>query len=111
RDQAPFNNQQKATRQPPTMSKDERINTSHECKIADYVAHRNHSIGRYTGIETLKVNQMHKSFLLINFSGDHKLYVPIDQIDLVQKFVGSEVKESVLYILGGNEWTNVKLNV
>src|SRR5699024_11822647 len=68
-------------------------------------------IGRYTGIETLKVNQMHKDFLLINYSGDDKLYVPIDQIDLVQKFVGSEGKEPRLYKLGGTEWTKVKRKV
>src|SRR5699024_10158380 len=67
--------------------------------------------GRYTGIETLKVNQMHKDFLLINYSGDDKLYVPIDQIDLLQKFVGSEGKEPRLYKLGGTEWTKVKRKV
>src|SRR5699024_12001384 len=62
-------------------------------------------------LETLKVNQMHKDFLLINYSGDDKLYVPIDQIDLVQKFVGSEGKEPRLYKLGGTEWTKVKRKV
>src|SRR5699024_8411503 len=47
----------------------------------------------------------------INYSGDDKLYVPIDQIDLVQKFVGSEGKEPRLYKLGGTEWTKVKRKV
>src|SRR5699024_4401366 len=42
---------------------------------------------------------------------DDKLYVPIDQIDLVQKFVGSEGKEPRLYKLGGSEWTKVKRKV
>src|SRR5699024_2297887 len=44
----------------------------------------------------------------IKYSGDDKLYVPIEQIDLVQKFVGSEGKEPKLYKLGGTEWTKVK---
>src|SRR5699024_1974376 len=43
--------------------------------------------------------------------GDDKLYVPIDKIDLVQKFVGSEGKEPRLYKLGGSEWTKVKRKV
>src|SRR5699024_12173355 len=76
-----------------------------------YIHDRNHGIGHYTDIEKLKVNQIHKDFLLINDSGDDKLYVPIDQIDLVQKFVGSEGKEPRLYKLGGTEWTKVKRKV
>jgi len=106
-----FKKKQKPTRKTQTMSNAERIKNYQELKIGDYVVHRNHGIGRYTGIETLKVNQMHKDFLLINYSGDDKLYVPIDQIDLVQKFVGSEGKEPRLYKLGGTEWTKVKRKV
>src|SRR5699024_766168 len=68
-------------------------------------------IGKYLGIETLKVAKLHKDFLLIKYSGDDKLYVPIDQIDLVQKYVGSEGKEPRVYKLGGTEWTRVKRKV
>lgn len=63
------------------------------------------------GIETLEINGLHKDFMLIRYSGDDKLYVPIDQIDLVQKYVGSEGKEPKLYKLGGTEWAKVKRKV
>src|SRR5699024_8588897 len=63
------------------------------------------------GIETLKVQDKHKDYLLINYSGDDKLFVPIDQIDLIQKYVGSEGKSPRLYKLGGTEWSNVKRKV
>src|SRR5690625_139558 len=49
--------------------------------------------------------------MLIKYTGDDKLFVPVDQIDLVQKFVGSEGKEPRLYKLGGSEWVKVKRRV
>src|SRR5699024_5564747 len=87
------------------------IKSYQELKVGDYVVHANHSIGKYLGIETLEVNGKHKDYLRIKYSGDDKLFVPIDQIDLVQKFVGSEGKEPRLYELGGSEWTKVKRRV
>src|SRR5690606_4593710 len=79
--------------------------------VGDYVVHVNHGVGRYYGIETMEVNGKHKDYLLIQYAGDDKLFVPIDQIDLVQKFVGSEGKQPKLYKLGGTEWTKVKQRV
>src|SRR5699024_10855327 len=54
------------------------------------------------------VKDNHKDYILIQYSGDDKLYVPVDQIDLVQKDVGSEGKQPRLYKLGGTEWSKVK---
>ncbi|MFD2761407.1 transcription-repair coupling factor [Lentibacillus juripiscarius] len=93
------------------LSNAERIKNYQELKAGDYVVHAHHGIGKYLGIETLKVNDLHKDFMLLRYSGDDKLYVPIDQIDLVQKFVASEGKEPKLYKLGGSEWTKVKRKV
>ncbi|WP_058305652.1 transcription-repair coupling factor [Gracilibacillus massiliensis] len=93
------------------ISNAERIKSYQELQIGDYVVHSNHGIGRYIGIETLEVNGLHKDFMLLRYSGDDKLFVPIDQIDLVQKYVGSEGKEPKLYRLGGNDWKKVKSKV
>jgi transcription-repair coupling factor (superfamily II helicase) len=90
------------------ISNAERIQNYQELKIGDYVVHASHGVGKYLGIETVEVNKLHKDYILIKYSGDDKLFVPIDQIDLVQKFVGSEGKEPRLYKLGGSEWTKVK---
>lgn len=89
----------------------ERIKNYQELKVGDYIVHRNHGIGKYLGVETLEVNKLHKDYLLINYSGNDKLYVPVDQIDLVQRYVGSEGKEPKLYKLGGAEWAKVKSRV
>lgn len=93
------------------ISNAERIKNYQELKTGDYVVHSSHGIGKYLGIETLEVGGNHKDYMLIKYSGNDKLYVPIDQIDLVQKYVGSEGKEPKLYKLGGSEWKKVKKKV
>ncbi|RLQ91711.1 transcription-repair coupling factor [Falsibacillus albus] len=93
------------------LSNAERIKSYSELKVGDYVVHVNHGIGKYLGIETLDINGVHKDYLNIKYQGSDKLYVPVEQIELVQKFVGSEGKEPKLYKLGGSEWKRVKNKV
>ena len=93
------------------ISNAERIKSYQELKIGDYVVHQNHGIGKYVGIETLEVNQIHRDYMVILYSGNDKLYVPVDQIEQVKKYVGSEGKEPKLYKLGGSEWKKVKSRV
>ena len=71
-----------------------RIKSYSELKVGDHVVHVNHGIGKFLGIETLEINGVHKDYLNIKYQGNDKLYVPIEQIDQVQKYVGSEGKES-----------------
>ncbi|SFD73137.1 transcription-repair coupling factor [Lentibacillus persicus] len=106
-----FKKKTKRPRKKQKISNAERIKNYQELKVGDYVVHAHHGIGKYLGIETLEMNGLHKDFMLIKYSGDDKLYVPIDQIDLVQKFVASEGKEPKLYKLGGSEWAKVKRKV
>ncbi|MFC7061767.1 transcription-repair coupling factor [Halobacillus seohaensis] len=93
------------------MTNAERIKDYQELKVGDYVVHANHGIGKYIGIETLKMGDSHKDFLMLKYSGNDKLFVPIDQIDLIQKYVSSEGKEPKVYKLGGSEWAKVKSRV
>ncbi|AZU59857.1 transcription-repair coupling factor [Neobacillus mesonae] len=93
------------------LSNAERIKSYSELKIGDYVVHVNHGIGKYLGIETLVINGIHKDYLHIRYQGTDKLYVPVEQIDLVQKYVGSEGKEPKVYKLGGSDWKKVKKKV
>lgn len=93
------------------LSNAERIKSYSELQIGDYVVHVNHGIGKYLGIETLEINGIHKDYLNIRYQGSDKLYVPVEQIDQVQKYVGSEGKEPKIYKLGGNDWKRVKKKV
>jgi len=86
----------------------ERIKSYTDLKVGDYVVHVNHGIGRYVGIGTLVIDGIHKDYMHIVYAGGDKLSVPIDQIDLVQKYIGSEEKEPKLNKLGGTEWQRAK---
>ncbi|HJV47538.1 MAG TPA: transcription-repair coupling factor [Bacillota bacterium] len=103
--------QRKARKTKSNMSNAERIKNYTELKIGDYVVHVNHGIGKYLGIETLEINGIHKDYLHIKYAGNDKLYVPIEQIDQVQKYVANEEKEPKVYKLGGNDWKKVKSKV
>ncbi|WP_201716462.1 transcription-repair coupling factor [Rossellomorea arthrocnemi] len=93
------------------LSNAERIKSYSELKVGDHVVHVNHGIGKFLGIETLEINGVHKDYLHVKYQGNDKLYVPVDQIELVQKYVASEHKDPKLYKLGGSEWKKVKSKV
>lgn len=103
--------QRKARKVAKTMDNAQRIKSYSELKVGDYVVHQNHGIGKYLGIGTLEVGGIHKDYMHIMYAGGDKLSVPIEQIDMIQKYVGSEDKEPKVYKLGGNEWTRVKNKV
>lgn len=103
--------QRKAAKARKNLSNAERIKSYTELQVGDYVVHVNHGIGKYLGIETLDINGIHKDYLHIKYAANDKLYVPIEQIDQVQKYVGSEEKEPKVYKLGGSDWKKVKNKV
>ncbi|WP_027364281.1 transcription-repair coupling factor [Desulfotruncus alcoholivorax] len=82
-----------------------------DLKVGDYVVHVNHGIGRYQGIVPLDIGGIRKEYLLIKYSGEDKLYVPTDQVSLLQKYLGAEADAPRLSRLGGAEWSRVKSRV
>ncbi|MGO0058525.1 transcription-repair coupling factor [Brevibacillus fluminis] len=103
--------QRKARKVQQNMSNAERIKNYMELKAGDYVVHINHGIGKYLGIETKEILGIHKDYLHIRYAGGDSLFVPIEQIDHVQKYVASEENEPKVYSLGGSEWKRVKTKV
>ncbi|WP_239256419.1 transcription-repair coupling factor [Listeria ilorinensis] len=93
------------------LSNAERIQSYSELKVGDYVVHVNHGIARYVGMETLEISGVHKDYLLLVYQGEDKLFIPVEQLDLVQKYVGAEGKAPRLNKLGGAEWKRVKTKV
>jgi len=88
-----------------------KITSFSDLREGDYVVHVHHGIGRYLGLKQLEVGGIKKDYLLIQYAGQDRLYVPIDQVSLVQKYVGAEGHVPRLYRLGGNEWHKVKSRV
>lgn len=106
-----FGTRKKGRRIRAEMSDAERIKSYQELRVGDYVVHINHGIGKYLGIRTLDIDGRHKDYLHLQYAGNDSLYVPVDQIDQVQRYIGSEDKEPKVYHLGGGEWTRVKQKV
>jgi len=94
-----------------TIKEGKKINDYNELNVGDYVVHLQHGIGQYVGIQTLETNGATRDFLMIVYRGADKLYVPIDKIHLVQKYVGSEGVVPKIHKLGTNEWEKAKTKV
>lgn len=88
--------------------KGEQITHFRDIHVGDYVVHVNHGIGKYLGVETLEVGGVHRDYLHIKYGGDDKLFVPTDQVQLLQKYIGSEGEVPRLHRMGGTEWAKAK---
>ncbi|MGB8954035.1 MAG: transcription-repair coupling factor [Tumebacillaceae bacterium] len=105
-----FTNKKKS-RKMKTLSDAQKIKSYQDLKVGDYVVHINHGIGQYKGIQTKEILGIHKDYLHIKYKGKDELFVPVEQIDLVQKYIGQEEKEPKIYSLGGSEWQRVRSKV
>ena len=88
--------------------KEDRIAHFREINVGDYVVHVNHGVGKYLGVETLDVGGIKKDYLHIKYGGDDELFVPTDQVGLLQKYIGSEGAVPRLHRMGGTEWIKAK---
>ncbi|MDO4563503.1 MAG: transcription-repair coupling factor [Clostridia bacterium] len=89
-----------------------KIKSVTDIEVGDYVVHNAHGIGRYLGIVRLEVNGVSKDYLKIVYRGDDFLYIPVNQLDLINKYVGGgEGKTLRLNKLGGAEWSAAKARV
>ena len=85
-----------------------KITSFAELKPGDYVVHANHGIGIYKGIKQMVAGGTTRDYLDIVYDKGDKLYVPVDQLDLVQKYIGSEGNSPKINKLGGAEWQKAK---
>ncbi len=88
-----------------------RLRDYRELNMGDYVVHEQHGIGKYLGLSTLEIGGVQRDYLMVKYSGSDKLYIPVDQIDLIQKYISSEGKAPRLHSLGSGEWNRIKSKV
>lgn len=99
-------------RKKPIFSQGKVLRSVDQLQPGDYVVHVNHGIGRYTGMQTLEINGTHKDYLVLKYAGEgEKLYIPTEQIQLLQKYSGLSDDAPKLSKLGGSEWQKVKQRV
>lgn len=89
----------------------ERIKNYTDLKPGDYVVHVNHGIGVFAGIKTMTVDGVHQDYIVINYRDHAQIFVPVTQLNLVQKYVSSESTKPHINKLGGNEWAKTKRRV
>ena len=77
-------------------------------KPGSFVVHIDHGIGRYVGLARLEVNGHQTDVLQLSYQGGDKLYVPVDQLDLIQRYSSEEGKTPGLSRLGGTGWSRAK---
>ena len=82
-----------------------------ELNVGDYVVHHQHGIGKYLGIVNKEIDGIHKDFLHIAYKGDDVLLVPLEQFQLIRKFVSKEGAVPKLNKLGSGEWEKTKRKV
>ncbi|MGX7394295.1 transcription-repair coupling factor [Carnobacterium mobile] len=106
-----FNKVTKKTARRQTLTNAERLKSYSELNPGDFVVHVNHGIGKYTGMETLTINGIHQDYMSIIYKDDAKLFIPVTQLNLLQKYVSSEAKTPKINKLGGTEWAKTKKKV
>ena len=82
-----------------------------DLKPGDFVVHTTHGVGRFLGLREIAQGEQKGDFMLLEYAGESKLYVPLTRLDLVQKYRGAGDSAPPLDRLGGSTWTRTKTRV
>ena len=96
------------SRRKKNRSRGEQIKSFADVQAGDYVVHESHGIGKFTGIEQLVVQGVKKDYLKVKYAGEDSLYIPVDQLGMLQKYVGGDGISPRLNKLSGGEWKQTK---
>ncbi|MDD3303592.1 MAG: transcription-repair coupling factor [Clostridia bacterium] len=87
------------------------INSFEDLEIGDYVVHENHGIGIYRGIESVEINHVVNDYIKIEYANKGMLYVPINQLDNVKKYICDDEAKPKINSLNSKEWDKTKHKV
>ncbi|MCL2719804.1 MAG: transcription-repair coupling factor [Treponema sp.] len=87
------------------------IDTFLEINPDDYIVHVNHGIGQFKGIERLTSFGHERDYIKIEYAGEETVFVPVEQLNLVQRYIGNEGQAPRLDTLGSKSWENRKNKV
>jgi transcription-repair coupling factor (superfamily II helicase) len=95
----------------PKYARGAAITSFTDLQIGDLVVHEDHGIGRYLGLRTMKAGDRDGDFLLLEYSEGNQLYLPVERLDLISKYLGGDSGAAKLDRLGGSSWQRVKESV
>ncbi len=79
-----------------------------QARPGDYVVHVDHGIALFSGVTTFNDKGVKREYIVLEYEGEDRLYVPVEQIDRVERYIGGEDKKPVLNKLGTNQWQRTK---
>ena len=82
-----------------------------DLKAGDYVVHVEHGVGQFLGVREIAQGDAKGDYMLLEYSGGNKLYVPLARMDLVQRFRGEGEAKPALDKMGGATWTRTKTKI
>lgn len=91
------------------ISKDLLINDLSEIKVGDYIVHVNCGIGKYLGLTSQNINNINYEMLTIEYEGESKLFVPIENMHLISKYLNLKDVNVKINKLGSKSWENIKI--
>lgn len=89
----------------------ERLRNYNELEKGDYVVHNVHGIGRFLGIETIEISGIHRDYLTIQYQNSDRISLPVDQIELLSKYIASDDKEPRINKLNDGRFQKTKQRV
>ena len=82
-----------------------------DLKLGDYVVHLDHGIGQFQGLKSINLQEGTKEFVLLTYQDEAKLYVPVERLDLIQKYSNVGGARPTLDRLGGTSWAKTKTRI
>lgn len=79
--------------------------------VGDFVVHERHGIGIYRGIEKIEVDRITKDYIKVEYANNGNLFIPVTQLDMIQKYAGAGAKKPKINKLGGQEWNKTTTRV
>ena len=102
-----FGRKRKKVRKIPKVNKN-LIETFVDLNVGDYAVHVNYGIGKYLGLTRKLSNGKEKDYLTLEYAKGDKLYIPVEQMNFVQKYISGHGEAPKLTLLGGSAWDRIK---
>jgi transcription-repair coupling factor (superfamily II helicase) len=97
------------TRTAPRFTRRRTDSIADELEPGDFAVHRIHGVGRYTGITHRALAGAERDYLILEYAGGDKLFVPSDAVGMVAKYVGADAPR--LHRMGGSDWARATAKV
>ena len=94
-----------------SMKDAKKVSKVEELKKGDLIVHYNHGIGRFLGVKQMTYGTDTNDYIHIAYKGEDSLYIPVENINLIQKYIGTEGTRPKIHKLGGTEWAKTKQRV